>query len=171
MRIFRLLATPAILIGLLIFLYWGATQGWNALTAPFPGPSPTPCVTKSLTTLTPQDVTVRVYNGGSETGKAGEVAQVLKAAGFKVAKTTNTKESVTKTIIRSGQNNTDAAKLVASYLQGSPTPATDDRVDGTVDVLIGSEYQGTVESGLTEVQVESGSICLAPSPSPSALPS
>ena len=87
-----------------------------------------------------------------------------------MAKTTNTKERVTKTIIRSGENNTEAAKLVASYLT-EPTVETDSRVDGTVDVLVGSDFAGLAESGLTEIPIESGTICLAPSPSPSALPS
>ena len=48
---------------------------------------------------------------------------------------------------------------------------TDSRVDGTVDVMVGSDFAGLTESGLTEITVESGTICLAPSPSPSALPS
>ena len=98
-----------------------------------------------------------------------EVGQALKAAGFEVAKTTNTKERITKTIIRSGENNTDAAKLVASYLK-DPTLETrfpgrwHRRRDGRL------RFRGLTESGLTEVPVESGTICLAPSPSPSALP-
>ena len=94
----------------------------------------------------------------------------LKTAGFEVAKTTNSKERVTKTIIRSGENNTDAAKLVASYLK-DPTLETDSRVEGTVDIMVGSDFTDLTESGLTEIPVESGTIYLAPSPSPSALPS
>ena len=170
MRAFRLLATPALLIGLLIFLIWGASLGWNALTAPFPSPPPTPCVTQQVSTLTPKQVTVLVYNGGFTSGLGSKVGQALKTAGFEVAKTTNSKERVTKTIIRSGENNTDAAKLVASYLK-DPTLETDSRVEGTVDVMVGSDFAGLTESGLTEITVESGTICLAPSPSPSALPS
>ena len=169
MRAFRLLATPALLIGLLIFLIWGANLGWNALTAPFPTPPPTPCVAQTLTTLTPKEVTARVYNGGFKSGLAGEVSQALKTAGFEVAKTTNTKEAVSKTVIRSGQNNAEAAKLVASYLL-DPVLETDDRVDGTVDVILTTD-SALSGSGLTEIPVESGTICLAPSPSPSALPS
>lgn len=170
MRAFRLLATPALLIGLLIFLIWGANLGWNALTAPLPSPPPTPCVNQQVSTITPNQVTVLVYNGGFTSGLGSKVGQALKTAGFEVAKTANTKERITKTIIRSGENNTDAAKLVASYLI-DPTLETDSRVDGTVDVLVGSDFAGLTESGLTEVPVESGTICLAPSPSPSALPS
>lgn len=170
MRVFRLLATPALLIGLLIFLIWGANLGWNALTAPLPTPPPTPCVTQRVSTLTPNQVTVLVYNGGFTSGLGSKVSQALKTAGFEVAKTTNTKERVTKTVIRSGENNTDAAKLVASYLNDA-TVETDSRINGTVDVLVGSDFTGLTESGLTEVPVDSGTICLAPSPSPSALPS
>lgn len=96
------------------------------------------------------------------------MSQALKTAGFEVSKTKNTEEQITKTIIRAGSNNAEAAKLVASYLV-EPTMETDSRVDGTVDVLIGSknDFQGMSESGLSEVPVESGTICLAPSPSPS----
>ena len=90
MRAFRLLATPALLIGLLIFLIWGANLGWNALTAPLPTPPPTPCVTQQVSTLTPNQVTVLVYNGGFTSGLGSKVSQALKTAGFEVAKTTNT---------------------------------------------------------------------------------
>ena len=168
MRIFRLLATPVILIGLLIFLLWGASWGWSAMTAPFPGPPPTPCVSQKLGSVTPKEVTVRVFNGGSTDGLGSTVSQALKTAGFEVSKTKNTEEQITKTIIRAGSNNAEAAKLVASYLV-EPTMETDSRVDGTVDVLIGSknDFQGMSESGLSEGPVESGTICLAPSPSPS----
>ena len=140
------------------------------MTAPFPSPPPTPCVTQKVDKLTPKQVTVLVYNGGFTSGLGSKVGQALKTAGFEVAKTTNSKERITKTIIRSGENNTDAAKLVASYFI-EPTMETDSRVDGTVDVMVGSDFAGLTESGLTEITVESGTICLAPSPSPFALPS
>lgn len=166
MRVFRLIATPVLLLGLLGFLAWGASWGWQSLTAPIPSPSPAPCQPQSLTSLAPKNVSVRVFNGGFTPGLATRVSETLKAAGFHVMRVTNTEERITETIIRTGDNNVEAGSLVGTYLN-KPTFETDIRGDGTVDVLVGSEFPGFTESGQTEITVESGTICLhsiAPSP-------
>lgn len=104
MRIFRLVATPVILLGLLGLLIWGALWGWRELVAPFPSPSPTPCVVQSAEAVTPAQVTVRVFNGGFTTGLATSEGQRLTEAGFKVTKVTNTDERIKGTIVRGNES-------------------------------------------------------------------
>ena len=84
MRIFRLIATPVILLGLLGLLAWGALWGWKALTAPIPSPSPTPCVTQTVETLTGQSVYVRIFNAGFTTGAAGRLLDAPASRAFNV---------------------------------------------------------------------------------------
>ncbi|MDO5092383.1 MAG: LytR C-terminal domain-containing protein [Propionibacteriaceae bacterium] len=170
MRVFRLIATPVLLLGLLGFLAWGASWGWQNLTAPAPSPPPTPCVNQSLNAVTASNVSVRVFNGGFQAGLATRVGEALKAAGFHVIRITNTEERINTTTIRTGDNNVEAGTLVGSYLN-EPTAETDTRVDGTVDVLVGSDFKGLTDAGLPEVAVESGTICLYPITEPSAQPS
>ncbi|WP_185744129.1 LytR C-terminal domain-containing protein [Arachnia propionica] len=169
LRTFRLIATPILLLGLLALLVWGAFWGWRNLTAPFPEPEPTPCVTHTTDVLVPSQVSVRVINGGQTVGLATRVGESMQAAGFQVIRVSNTEERIAGIIIRSGSNNVDAATLVASRFN-SPQVENDARVDGTVDILVGSDYPGLAEAPLNEVPVTSGTICLAPSPSPTDVP-
>ncbi|MDO5068223.1 MAG: LytR C-terminal domain-containing protein [Propionibacteriaceae bacterium] len=166
LRIFRLIATPFLLLGLLALLVWGAFWGWRNLTAPFPEPAPTPCVTQTTELLTPAQVTVRVINGGQAVGLASKVGQQLTDLGFRVDTVRNTEERIEKVvIIRSGSNNTDAATLVGGQFKNAVIE-NDARIDGTVDVLVGNEFPGLAEEPLAETPVTTGTICLAPSPSP-----
>lgn len=170
MRIFRLVATPVILLALLGLLAWAALWGWKELVAPFPSPSPTPCVVQPAAAVTPAQVTVRVFNGGFTTGLATTEGHRLTEAGFKVTKVDNTDERIKGTIIRGSEKDADQVTLVASYYK-EPTVEYDDRVDGTVDVMVGSDFLGAGEAPLPEVVPESGEVCLVPSPSPTPSPS
>ncbi len=169
MRTFRLVATPVILLGLLGILLWAASWGWKSLTAPLPTPPPTPCVTREASTVTPASVTVQVYNGGFTSGLANKVGDRLKKAGFVIAKKSNTDERVTKTIIRGNARDEAQLQLVASYID-SATIQHDDRVDGTVDVLVGTQFTTFAPSPKTQVPANGGNICVPASPKPSASP-
>ncbi len=166
MRIFRLVATPVLLLGLLAFLVWGASWGWRNLTAPLPTPEPTPCVTETVEVVTPANVHLRVYNGGFTSGLATRQAQRLEAAGFVVVRTGNTDERIKGTVIRGNKTDDPAVQLVASYFKDA-TVEYDERVDGTVDVLVGSEFAGNGESPLPQVETSTGTVCVPPSPAPS----
>ncbi len=167
MRVFRLVATPVLLLGLLAFLVWGASWGWRNLTAPIPEPEPTPCVTMTAAAVTPATVSVRVLNGGFTSGLAYREAQRLEGVGFTVIRTGNTDERITTTLIRGGEENMPGMQLVASYFAGA-TIEPDGRVDGTIDVMVGSEFEGPGPEPLTEIAAgEDGTYCAPPSPSPS----
>ncbi len=173
MRIFRLIATPLLLLGLLGLLIWGAFWGWRNLTAPLPEPEPTPCVTVSTELVTVRDVSVRVYNAGFTSGLASRVSSRLKEAGFNILRVENAEERVTSgLIVRTSEDNQPALRLVASYF-AEPTIEYDDRVDGTVDVLLASEEPAPGETPLSQVSSgEKGTTCVPPGalPSPSESP-
>lgn len=171
MRIFRLIATPVILLGLLGLLLWGASWGWKSLTAPLPSPSPTPCVTQSAEVVTPANISLRVLNGGFTSGLANRVSRTLRDnIGFKIVKVDNSDERVTGTIIRGSAKQETELQLVASYFNEAKIEH-DDRVDGTIDVLVGSDYKDMAKSPKPQAPASQGVICVVPSPSPTAAPS
>ncbi|HJE51763.1 MAG TPA: LytR C-terminal domain-containing protein [Tessaracoccus flavescens] len=170
MKIFRLIATPVILLGLLGLLIYAANWGWKALTEPLPSPSPTPCVTQSASVVAPSDVSVRIFNGGFTSGLANRISRSMKEVGFKVVRVDNTDERIKTTIIRGNEEQLAELTLVASYFNEA-TIEHDDRVDGTVDVLVGSEYKDMNPSPMPEAPATAGVICVVPSASPSAAPS
>lgn len=169
MRIFRLVATPLLLLALLGLLAWGALWGWRNLTAPLPGPEPTPCVTITTDLVTVADVSVRVYNAGFTSGLANRVSTRLEDAGFTIIRVDNTDERITAgVVIRLNKDNVPAQRLVASYFQ-DPTMEYDDRVDGTVDILLSSEEPPAGETPLFQVSSRSdGTTCVPPGPTMTA---
>lgn len=167
MRIFRLIATPLLLLGLLALLAWGAFWGWQNLTAPLPEPAPTPCVTVSTDLVNVTNVSVRVYNAGFTSGLANRVKTRLTDAGFKVIKVDNSDERVTKgVIVRTSEDNKPAIRLVSSYFT-EVAVEFDDRVDGTVDVLLASDWGDFGAEPLFQVSSGGGSTCVVPDPSAS----
>lgn len=169
MRIFRLVATPLLLLGLLGLLVWGAYWGWQNLTAPLPEPEPTPCVTIAAEVVTVRDVSVNVFNAGFTSGLASRVSSRLKDAGFNVVRVENTEERVTSgVIIRLSEDNQPAQRLVGSYFADA-TIEFDGRVDGTVDILLASEEPAQGETPLSQVSSgEKGTTCVPPGSLPSA---
>ena len=172
MRIFRLIATPIILLGLLALLIWGANWGWKALTEPLPSPSPTPCVVETVDTMTTGHVYVRMFNGGFTGGLANREARRLTEGGFNVVRIDNTEERIRGTVIRANRDQEHkAVRLVASYFI-NPTIEYDDRVDGTVDVLVGTDFEGAPTEGmLYQISTPDGRVCVVPQPSPTGSPS
>ncbi len=169
MRMFRLIATPVLLLALLGFLVWGASWGWKNLTAPLPSESPTPCVTKKAAVITPGMVTVRVRNGGFTSGLATRVAGHLRSHGYKVLSVGNTEDRVKTTIVRGNADDEAMLTLLQSEFRGAVIEH-DERVDGTVDVLVGTAYEGVNPKFKRQVETKGGVVCEFVSPSPSAEP-
>lgn len=172
MRIFRLIATPIILLGLLGLLIWGASWGWKALTAPLPSPSPTPCVVQPVEEMNTSHAYVRVFNGGFTSGLANREARRLTEAGFNVVQIDNVEERIRGTVIRANRDQEHrAVRLVKSYFI-NPTVEWDDRIDGTVDVLVGTDFEGAPTEGqLFKIQPPTGEVCVVPQPTESPSPS
>ncbi|MFV0428429.1 MAG: LytR C-terminal domain-containing protein [Arachnia sp.] len=161
MRIFRIVATPILLLALLAFLVWGAWWGWRNLTAPIPEPEPTACVSMATETITAADVAVRIYNGGFTSGLAYRVSQALTEAGMNIMHTGNTEERIKATVVRGAQSDQAAVELVASYFKDA-TVEYDDRVTGVIDIFVGSEYGGFADEPLGSTTPDSGTKCLPP---------
>ncbi len=118
--------------------------------------------------VTVADVSVRVYNAGFTSGLANRVSARLEDAGFKIIRVDNTEERITQgVVVRTNEANTPAIRLVSSYF-AEVTPEYDDRVDGTVDVLLSSDEPTAGETPLFQVSSgDDGTACLPPQPSPS----
>lgn len=162
-----MLATPAILLLLVGLLAYGAWWGLQRIADPLPGNEPTPCVTSAVKELKTSQVAVRVFNGGYTTGLGAKVGSALTSKGFVVLATGNTDESVSKTVIVAASEDSPEAKLVQGFFKDSTIKA-DDRIDATVDVMVGSKYAGMNKKAKESVAVEGGTTCLAVLPSSSS---
>ncbi len=168
-RYVRMFGTPVTLLALLCVLIFGAKWGYDNVMAPPPAAPQTPCVDQSVgKALTTKQVTVKVYNGGRKTGLAGRVAAQLKAKGFIIGRTANTDTRVTTTQIIGANPDDPEVKLVAGFFKGAKVSG-DDRLDHSVDVLVGHETTGFTASAPTSIAVN-GAVCLPATgtPTPSA---
>lgn len=154
-------------MGLLGLLIWGAFWGWRNLTAPLPTPEPTPCVTVTTELVNVSQVSVRVFNGGFTSGLASRVGNRLSDAGFNVIEVDNIDERIREgVIIRANEDNVPGLRLVTSYFQ-DPIVQYDDRVDGTIDILLASEEPAAGTEPLFQVSSgEGGTACVPPDPTP-----
>ena len=171
MRLFRLVATPLLLLALVGLLIWGAFWGWRNLTAPLPTPEPTPCVTVSTELVNVTQVSVRVFNAGFTSGLASRVGAKLEDVGFNVVRIENTDERVTRgVIVRTNKENAAAIRLVSSYF-AAPEVEYDTRVDGTVDILLASDWGDYGTTPLFQVSAgKGGTTCVVPEASASPEP-
>ena len=169
-RIFRVARTPVTLLILFGVLLYGAYWGYNNIIKPVPALPPEPCVVQNLPNgqLKTGQVVVRVYNGGDRKGLAADVGRSLRGKGFRVTLTTNTVEKIQKTVIVGADVNNPEVKFVKTFFKESVVRA-DQRVDRTVDVLVGNKYGGFDKNAKTTYRVETDTVCL-PSQTPSATP-
>ena len=167
-RVFRIVRTPLTLLILLGVLCYGAWWGYTNVLAPVPPVPPDPCVEQQLpnSQLRSSQVVVNVYNGGNRRGLAGDVGRTLRDKGFRVLKTTNTKEKISSTVIVGASAANPEVILVKGFFK-SATVRADKRTDGTVDVLVGDKYGGFDKKAPTTITVKSSKACLPPSMSAS----
>lgn len=163
-------ATPITLLLLLGFLGYGLWWGWQELTKPPTTPSIPPCVVQSASSLNTSQVRVKVFNGGTAAGAAGQITEQLKVKGFATLPPANTAEAVPTTIIVGNGPEAPEVLLVQGFFPASEVRA-DGRTDGTVDVLIGDNFPGFNDQAPTEVAVPGGTVCVpggTPAPETSA---
>jgi hypothetical protein len=92
---------------------------------------------------TPGDVTINVYNSTARTGLAASAASELQKQGFDVATIDN--DPLGKTLlgvgeIRYGQSGLEGALLASKRLPGSKI-VLDDRMDASVDMVVGKQFR------------------------------
>ena len=146
-------------------------------------PTPTPCVTTSLTPAdvlpTPAKVKVNVYNATATSGLASKTANELEDRGFRVGKVAN--DPVGKPIggvaqIRFGPKGEPGAQLLLLYVPGAELVELD-RKGRNVDLATGDAFTGLapqpeVAAALASPSpVASGPGCPMTTPAASSAPS
>jgi LytR cell envelope-related transcriptional attenuator len=169
-RIFRVARTPVTLLVLFGVLLYGAWWGYNNIIKPIPSLPPEPCVDQTVPKgqLKASQVVVKVYNGGDRKGLAADVGRSLRTKGFRVILTTNTVEKIQKTVIVGADVNNPEVLFVRSFFKQANVRA-DQRVDRSVDVLVGNKYGGFKKNSEDTYRLESTTVCL-PSQTPTATP-
>jgi hypothetical protein len=170
-RVFRIVRTPITLLILLGVLMWGAWWGYTNILVPVPKIPPPPCVqqTPAKGAITTAQVVIRVYNGGDRRGLAGDVTRALRSKGFKVTKTDNTGEKISKTVIVGANAKNPEVLFVKSFFKDAVVRADTKRNDGTVDVLVGNKYGGFNKDAKTSFPIKNQTACLpSQTPTPSA---
>jgi len=99
--------------------------------------------TEAPATVAPAEVTVQVYNGSGTSGLAGSAATALEGAGFVVAGTGNAdSQDYTVTEIRYAAGDEALANALLAQVPGATLTATDDATAGTVQLVLGSDFNG-----------------------------
>jgi LCP family protein required for cell wall assembly len=99
--------------------------------------------TEAPKTVAPGKVSVEVYNGSGTKGLAGSAATQLTGAGFKVSGTANADSmTYTTTEIRYAAGDEALAATLAASLPGAVTKQVDDAKTGTVQLVLGSDFNG-----------------------------
>ncbi|MCZ2806477.1 LCP family protein [Modestobacter sp. VKM Ac-2983] len=102
--------------------------------------APTPEAAK---VVSPADVDVEVYNGSGISGLAGSAGDELTAAGFPVTGTANADSmDYEVTEIRYAAGEEALAAALAAQIPGAVTKVVDDAVTGTVQLVLGSDFNG-----------------------------
>lgn len=104
-----------------------------------------PCVPDETLPVAYTDITVRVLNGTSRAGLAGETANELTSRGFVVTGTDNTEDPVVGTaVVHVGPAGVAAGYTLAAHIEGARIQL-DTREDGSVDLLLGSEWTEMID--------------------------
>jgi LCP family protein required for cell wall assembly len=99
--------------------------------------------TEAPATVAPSAVPVNVYNGSGVTGLAATAAAALQGQGFVVSSTGNADSSeYTGTEIRYAPGDVALATTLAAAIPGATTAEAAEPTAGTVDLVLGSNFNG-----------------------------
>ncbi|MGY1639422.1 LCP family protein [Geodermatophilus sp. SYSU D00742] len=94
-------------------------------------------------TVAPSAVTVSVFNGSGTSGLAADAAADLEAGGFVVGSTGNADSSdYDRTVVRHAAGDEAPAATLAGAVPGAVVEASDDATPGTVQLVLGSDFNG-----------------------------
>ncbi|MCL1838505.1 MAG: LytR C-terminal domain-containing protein [Propionibacteriaceae bacterium] len=174
-----MVVTPVVLLALLAGIGFVAMWGYEQATKVIPPQGLTPCIFKDVgESLDPDEVYVRVQNGGESSGMARLTATYLRAKGFRVLGYGNYSSQVEQTLVIGNSADDPEVLLVAGFFDDAVTRG-DGRVDHVVDVILTTK---TVQSKEPAMSIAvAGRVCLpnrtppsetAPTPSetPTATP-
>ena len=131
-------------------------RAFFASLAARPAPSSSGDPTSAAPDIEPGDVTVSVLNGSGVTGAAATAATTLANAGF-VASSGGNAGSTGTTTVRHHSGDEAAAALVAAQVPGAAVTVDDSVPAGTVQLVIGSDYNGIGQAVTTQEPMPDGS--------------
>ena len=159
-RVIRALKTPVTMLLLVALVGFAAKWGLDAVRAPLPPRPPEPCVVTSIgPKFTPEHAVVRVLNATEENGVARRVATTLRADQFRVIKIANADTLQDKTTIVGFSADSPEVVLVTGFFKKAEV-VPDQRVDHTVDIIIGKDYNGLRDKPKLSVALPDESACL-----------
>ncbi|PKW27631.1 LytR C-terminal domain-containing protein [Phycicoccus duodecadis] len=164
----RALITLGVLVLGLFFAFWYGLSYYqadeNARAARPPAATCTPYVAPALT---PDEVTVNVYNATTRPGLAGSTSKLLAERGYALGKVANdpTDRPVPRIVeLRYGPQGQAAAQLVLTAMPRGTTSVRDARKDTSVDVVLGSGYRALRPESAPATE---GALPMCPAPSSS----
>ena len=161
-KLVRALKTPVTMLLLIAFVVAAGNWAWKAATDPVPPRPPDPCVMVQVgPELTPEKITLRVYNGTETNGLAKRYAAILRAEGFvRVVKVANTPApDVVKSHLVGFAKDSPEVVLASRAFKGIEI-VEDGRADHSVDVVIGTEFPGWADNPTLSLAVPGGEVCL-----------
>jgi LCP family protein required for cell wall assembly len=115
-----------------------------------PEPPAEPTETAAPETVAPAEVSVNVYNGSGVSGLAATAAAALQAQGFLVASTGNAdSHEYSATEIRYAPGDVALANTLAATIPGATTAEAEEPTPGTVDLVLGSNFNGVGQAVTT----------------------
>lgn len=120
-----------------------------------PEPPTQPTETAAPETVAPAQVSVNVYNGSGVSGLAASASAALQAQGFVVASTGNAdNHEYTATEIRYAPGDAALANTLAATIPGATTAEASEPTPGTVDLVLGSNFNGIGQAVTTPEPTE-----------------
>jgi hypothetical protein len=127
---------------------------FGSLTPTPAGPS-SAAPTSTAPSVSPGDVTVSVLNGSGVSGAAATTADALSTAGFEADSGGNADPTDSTTVLHAPGDEA-AAALVAAQVPGAAVSVDDSLSAGTVQLVIGTDYNGIGEAVTAPAPSETG---------------
>ena len=154
----RAIKTPVTLIVLLAILGFSAKWGLEQIRTDETRPTTEACVMTDVgEELTPNRVTVRVFNGGTKSKAASITKLYLNGKDFRVIRTGNSDRRVMTTLIVGNSADNPEVKLLQQFFEDAVAEG-DGRTDHVVDVILSDESKPTSKAA-GSVPVD-GPVCL-----------
>ena len=126
---------------------------FDSLTATSAASSSSAAPTSAAPQMSPGSVTVSVLNGSGVSAAAATAATALSTAGFEAASAGNADPTDTTTV-RHASGDDAAAALVAAQVPGAAVAVDDSLPAGTVELVIGSDYNGIGQAVTTQAPAD-----------------
>ena len=122
-------------------------------------------------TVAPSNVTVRVMNGTTSNGLAGQTANELASRGFRIAGVGTAPQPTTKTTLTYAASRTNSAQTLAAALGVTPEKVISATAGTVITLTIGSDWNGLASETVTPTTTPAPSAAPgSPAPSGSPIP-